>query len=653
MVEVYHKNPTQGSLFAGRYQVEKLLGEGAMGRVFLARDTMLSNERVALKVLHQSLCADARHTKRFLREIQLTRKITHPNIVRTFEIGSQGGWLFFSMEYAPGKTLKEMISEGQVELGKVKDILLEIACGLQAIHEAGIIHRDLKPGNVICSPDYKIKITDFGIARPDASDLTGHDELLGSIRYLAPECWTGTNVGPPADMYALGVVGYELFTGIVPFDGEGAAELMFKHLQIKPLRPSALLDRVPHWADELVMNLLEKDPAKRFGTDQLIALLSGDGDLEEKMRSYSSNDSVGRKFGFEAPDYSFPPNETAGVAESEDDWLPESPLSEENLGSTDLPLIEDPDRYSWVTDKKLHSTPSIESRLFQHSGGHVFGSGAHATPDGMGAHLLRLLLAPGLFVVVGIPLAVPLAFLARTLWGWREEEGVIFALAALLVLLLYALIAAIPLTCLGAIALPVRKLPRVWLKIGVALMPTVTIMALVYTGWSILVGGGGEDGLELSKLLYAWQEGVRAVIDNLFRVTGIFPYGSHYYATLGQNGAALAVGGSWGGLLLYYVLLVAYLRSVISAYSEGLCQHPREKRRLIRLIVALTVVCLLEFGARQYLGPSEAWRSAASQVVSAAGSDIDSYAITCGLMNWALLILGFFLFDQLRRRSNE
>lgn len=261
--------------FAGRYILKQLLGTGGMGSVYLASDSLLGDEPIAIKVLHVELCKNEKHTQRFLREVKLTRKVTHPNVVRTFDAGEENGRLFFTMEYARGVTLKERLQNQEpLEAYLTAVIIREVCKGLQAIHDAEIIHRDLKPGNIILTSDDSVKITDFGVAKPGVSDLTGHNEIIGSIPYMAPEVWVGKNVGPQADIYALGVVAYEMLTGVLPFDGDSPAELMCKHLDQKPVSPRDLNEQIPAWLDELVLRMLQKEQTLRpDGASAIVSLI--------------------------------------------------------------------------------------------------------------------------------------------------------------------------------------------------------------------------------------------------------------------------------------------------------------------------------------------------------------------------------------------
>lgn len=242
-----------------------------MGEVFEAFDTVLEGELVALKILREELCSDERHAKRFLREVQLTRKVTSPCVVRTFDAGRVGTQLYFTMELVEGHTLKEHVQRQRLNWRESLEIVLQIAEGIAAIHEAGIIHRDLKPSNVIVTDSGVVKIADFGVARPGESDLTGQHEVVGSTPYMAPEVWLGRDVGPAADLYALGVLWFWLLTNELPFDAASAAEAMTRHLQYVPVPPHVSDPQIPEWVSATVMLLLRKEPAERPNSARKLA----------------------------------------------------------------------------------------------------------------------------------------------------------------------------------------------------------------------------------------------------------------------------------------------------------------------------------------------------------------------------------------------
>jgi len=253
-----------GSLFANRYKIIGILGHGGMGEVYLAHDQLLgTGEPVALKLLRPELSSDERQLKRFLREVQLTRKVHHENVIRTFDVSQFDEKLYFTMEYIEGISLKERIGGEPIPPDEAVRIIAEIANGLAAIHDAGIVHRDLKPANVILLPDGRLKIADFGVACSGWSTLTQAHEVIGSAPYMAPELWVGRDVGPAADLYALGIVFYEVLTGIIPFDGDSAAEMMCKHLDATPPLPSEIANEVATWVDDVVLSLLRKSPSDR------------------------------------------------------------------------------------------------------------------------------------------------------------------------------------------------------------------------------------------------------------------------------------------------------------------------------------------------------------------------------------------------------
>jgi len=265
MVTVTDDLPTD-RLFAGRYKIGRVLGTGGMGTVYLAHDTVLGGEEIALKILHLDRVADDSHVQRFLREVQLTRRVTHPNVVRTFELGQEGEKLFFTMEVVHGTTLKDYVRNRSIEPHEVARIIAEISKGLNAIHEQGVVHRDLKLSNVMVTESGAVKIADFGVARPEVSDLTCTDEIVGSATHMSPEVWKGNPITAATDLYSLGIIAYELLTRKLPFEAQSCHEMMWKHINAMPKHPIELCPEIPLWLDQLVVRLLAKDPACRFAS---------------------------------------------------------------------------------------------------------------------------------------------------------------------------------------------------------------------------------------------------------------------------------------------------------------------------------------------------------------------------------------------------
>lgn len=252
-----------GHQVAGRYEIERHLGQGGMGTVYLAKDLVLGEERIALKILHPEHAIDSRQTQRFLREVQLMRKINHRSVVRTFDVGVEGTLIYFTMEYIDGISLEKLIADHQFPKKSQTNLIIQICDGLEAIHKANIIHRDLKPENIIVLQDGSIKITDFGIARPERSTLTAHNEIIGSAIYIAPEVWLGNELTPSLDLYSLGIILYELNTGEVPFDCDETSALMRMHLDQEPRPPKELNPTIPSWINKLILRLLAKSPKDR------------------------------------------------------------------------------------------------------------------------------------------------------------------------------------------------------------------------------------------------------------------------------------------------------------------------------------------------------------------------------------------------------
>jgi len=252
-----------GYSVANRYKIQSVVGVGGMGVVYLAKDQVLGGEGVALKVLHRDYARKHKYMQRFLREVQLMHRVNHPNVVRTFDVGADGDLVYFTMEYVPGRSLQDLLDSGQFSPQQAISILAQICDGLDAIHKEAIVHRDLKPGNVIIVPKSEVKIADFGLARPEVSSLTSHNEVIGSAAYMAPEIWLGKEVTPAIDIYSLGVLAYELVTGVLPYDSDTPATMMRMHLDNEPVPPIELNEHTPLWLSKLILRLLAKNPADR------------------------------------------------------------------------------------------------------------------------------------------------------------------------------------------------------------------------------------------------------------------------------------------------------------------------------------------------------------------------------------------------------
>jgi len=255
-----------GQVLAQRYRVQRLLGKGGMGAVYLADDEVLS-ELVALKVISSAFAADeTAMIARFRREAAAARKVSSPAVIRIHDLGeARPGLLYLSMEYFAGRTLAELMAQrGSLPLDDTRDILKQIAGGLEAAHQAGVIHRDLKPSNVLIGERGAVKIIDFGLATTAMGEgLTATGAILGTPHYMAPEQVRGKAVDARSDIYALGALAYHLVCGRPPFTGDNAIAIGFAHLSEPPPPPRLLRKDCPPALEAAILAALAKDPDDR------------------------------------------------------------------------------------------------------------------------------------------------------------------------------------------------------------------------------------------------------------------------------------------------------------------------------------------------------------------------------------------------------
>jgi serine/threonine-protein kinase len=265
-----------GTILANRYRIIGLLGKGGMGEVFKAEDIKL-NQTVALKFLPDKLEKDKAALERFHAEVRNARQVSHPNVCRVFDIGEIDGRHFLSMEFIDGDDLSSLLKRiGRLPSDKAIEISRQLCFGLAAIHEAGILHRDLKPANVIIDGKGKARITDFGIAGIE-EELTGGEIRIGTPAYMSPEQITGKEVSQRSDIYALGLLLYEIFTGKQTFQADSIDDL----LTTAPTNPSEVLKEINPLVEKTILQCLEKDPSERpKNALQVAMMLPGGNPLE-------------------------------------------------------------------------------------------------------------------------------------------------------------------------------------------------------------------------------------------------------------------------------------------------------------------------------------------------------------------------------------
>jgi predicted Ser/Thr protein kinase len=248
----------------GKWRIFKELGRGGMGRVYLAQEEG-TGRQAALKILAGELAQDIGFLQRFQREIETLSQLSHPNIVRFYESGFENDQYFYAMEYVDGQSLDEILHEQRrMPWRDTLDVILQLCPALRHVHDHGVIHRDLKPSNIIRTASGEVKLMDFGIAKIFASThLTATGGVVGTAEFISPEQASGKPVTKRSDLYSLGVVMYTLLVGRPPFEGSNILDLLHKHRYAQFDKPLRILSDLPYEVDEVVCQLLEKDPAKR------------------------------------------------------------------------------------------------------------------------------------------------------------------------------------------------------------------------------------------------------------------------------------------------------------------------------------------------------------------------------------------------------
>ncbi len=266
------------TILGNRYRLLRQIGVGGMAIVYHGRDLMLERP-VAVKVLRQDLSSDPSFREHFKQEARAAANLSHPNIVTVHDFGLDKNQLYIVMEYVPGTELKTIMRQkGQFSVEEAISLISQACAGVGYAHKAGLIHCDVKPQNILVTPDQRVKVTDFGIARalstirPDEQ----HEIVWGSPQYFSPEQASGLAPSPASDVYSLGVILYEMLTGSLPFDSTDPIELARMHREAAPVPPSQLNPRIPPALEQILLKVLSKEPSLRYRTaDQFGRILNG------------------------------------------------------------------------------------------------------------------------------------------------------------------------------------------------------------------------------------------------------------------------------------------------------------------------------------------------------------------------------------------
>lgn len=258
-----------GSVLGERYEILERVGSGAMGTVYKARDRKL-DDIVALKMLNPAMIADPDYLERMKSEIRLARKITHPNVLRTHDLWELEGLPVISMEFVRGIALNQLIERsGRLKLAAGLRVCSQVLQGLAAAHEAGVLHRDIKPANIILDQSGNARLMDFGIARQAnaaSTNLTQPGTIVGTANYLSPEVALGKPADQRSDLYSMGVMMYEIFTGQLPFIGDSSMEVCMAHVQDQPREPRTIWSEIPVALEHIILTCMRKKPEERYAT---------------------------------------------------------------------------------------------------------------------------------------------------------------------------------------------------------------------------------------------------------------------------------------------------------------------------------------------------------------------------------------------------
>src|SRR6202142_1325159 len=267
----------EGHLLLNRYQLLEQIGSGGTAEIYRARDLML-DRHVAIKILREDYSKNPEFENQFRNEARAAGNLSHPNIVTVYDFGNDNGQLFIVMELVPGTDLKSLLRQrGRFTVDECIPLMIQACAGIGYAHRAGLVHCDVKPHNMLVTPDNRLKVTDFGIARAMAGISIGErtNVIWGSPQYFSPEQAAGESPTPASDVYSLGVVLYEMLTGTLPFIGSTVEGLARLHMEAIPIPPSEYIPDLPEALEEIILKVLSKEPSARYRTaDQLGRVLA-------------------------------------------------------------------------------------------------------------------------------------------------------------------------------------------------------------------------------------------------------------------------------------------------------------------------------------------------------------------------------------------
>lgn len=323
-------NDIMPPILGNRYQVQQTIGAGGMANVYKAWDMRLERP-VAIKTLKQDYSQDEAFRERFRQEAKAAANLSHPNIVTVYDFGYDSGKLFIVMEYVPGMDLKTIIKrQGVFEVRDTLQLIEQACLGIGYAHRAGLVHCDVKPHNMLVSPDHRLKVTDFGIARALASIQPSEqsDLVWGSPLYFSPEQAAGGAPSPASDVYSIGVILYELLTGRLPFYSTDPDEISRQHRESIPIPPRSLNPAIPVALEQIILKTLSKEPSARYRTADQLSRILHNFLIDQPPSTPQSIISQQSSSAYSPPEparpvvYPVPPKSNASVRQpAEIDWL--------------------------------------------------------------------------------------------------------------------------------------------------------------------------------------------------------------------------------------------------------------------------------------------------------------------------------------------